>query len=524
MMIMKKIKDVVKRFFTLLFLAIAFSGCENYNEEVIDSLNVSREFSPIGLTAKIRNQTAVELNWTVKTGDAANYVVEFSEDPEFKTIYKTVEVTAAQLPVQVSLEGETAYSIRVKAVSTTGVADSKWSVITATTLSEQLFTPVQDADIEAKQVTLRWTPNSAVTQISIAPGDIIHTITPSEKIAGEAVVTGLTGETNYTATLLNGTKKRGVVSFETGIDIGTGILIKPEDDLSAKINDAPAGSILVLMPGDYKVFKGEIVLNKSITIRGLRAGDKPKLYLRFILTTGAADLSLIDLDLNGEKTLTDVTRFNISGTYGNLLFSGCVIHDYLGSFVIAANTVAAKIGSITIDNSVISNIDTDSTGEFIDFRGSFTSGISITKSTLNNCAASRAFIREDATAAFGTGLVTNILIDSCTLYGVTNTTSANGYQILYVRYATNSTIVRNSIFAETIARYANQASTAAPVFSNNNYFNAPTLNLASPTSPLKSDASGTALNPQFTDAATGNFTVKNQTLIDNNVGDPRWLK
>jgi hypothetical protein len=110
------------------------------------------------------------------------------------------------------------------------------------------------------------------------------------------------------------------------------------------------------------------------------------------------------------------------------------------------------------------------------------------------------------------------------LYGVTNTTSANGYQILYVRYATNSTIVRNSIFAETIARYANQASTAAPVFSNNNYFNAPTLNLASPTSPLKSDASGTALNPQFTDAATGNFTVKNQTLIDNNVGDPRWLK
>ncbi|MFP3607993.1 hypothetical protein, partial [Paraburkholderia sp. SIMBA_053] len=82
-----------------------------------------------------------------------------------------------------------------------GLEDSKWSVTTATTLSEQLFLPSVDGDIEAKQVTLRWTPNSNVTQIVVNPGAITHVITPAEKTSGIAVVTGLTGETSYTADL-----------------------------------------------------------------------------------------------------------------------------------------------------------------------------------------------------------------------------------------------------------------------------------------------------------------------------------
>lgn len=523
---MMKTLDIFKGLITVLLLSIAVSSCESYNEALLDGIGNTREFSPIGLTAKIRNSTTVELNWTVKAEENPDhYVVEFSaDDPEFKTIYKTMNVAASQLPVQVPLEGETVYSIRVKAVSAAGLEDSKWSVTTATTLTEQIFLPVQDADIEATQVTLRWTPNSAVTQISVQPGNITHTITAEEKTAGIATITGLTGETEYTATLLNGTKKRGVVTFKTGIDVGTGILVKETDDLNAKIAAAAPGAVLVLMPGNYTVYKGEIILSKAITIRGLRVGDKPKVYLKFTLNPGATDLSLIDLNLNGEKTLTDVVRYNQTGTYGKLLVSGCKIYDYLGSFAIAASTVGAKIESITIDNSELSNIDTASTGEFIDFRISYVAGISLTKSTFNNCAQGRAFIREDATTAFGTGLTTNTLIDGCTFYNVTNTTAQSGYQILYIRFANNATIVRNSLFAETIARYANQTTTAAPTFANNNYYNAATLNLASPTAPLKSDSAGTSLNPQFVDAASGNFKVQNQTIIDKNIGDPRWLK
>jgi hypothetical protein len=520
---MMKTKYILRGLIATLLVAFAVSSCESYSEELLDGLGNTREFSPISLTAKVKNQTFVELNWTVNP-EADHYTVEFSaDDPEFKVIYKTLQVTASQLPLTVQLEGETTYSIRVKAI-TTGLADSKWSVITATTLSEQLFSPVQPADIEATQVTLRWVPNSTVTQISVMPGNIVHTITAAEKTAGVAVVTGLTGETAYTATLLNGTKKRGVVTFTTGIDIGTGILVKSTDDLMQKIADAASGAVLVLEPGDYTAANqiGAITLAKSITLRGLRSYNTPKLHVNFVLTNGAANISLIDLDLKGDKgaaaAAVSVVKYNDNSvTYGALLISGCNIHDY-GVSLISANLTAAKITSIIVDNSIVTNVLTTG-GEFIDVRGSQVGQLTLKNSTFNNCATARYFIRMDAGL---TGLTTNVLIDSCTINNPNMlNTAANA--VLYTRFVTNVIAVKNTLFSNTPAPYTRETATANPTFTSNNYFNSPNLNANPiPLANNRPDTAGTTLNPQFVDAATGNFTIKNQTLIDNKIGDPRW--
>ncbi|WP_394773271.1 DUF4957 domain-containing protein [Flavobacterium sp.] len=519
-----KTKYILKGLIATLLLAFAITSCDSYNEQLLDGIGNTREFSPIGLTAKVRNQTTVELNWTTKE-EADHYVVEFSaDDSEFKTIYKTVEVTPAQLPVSVALEGETTYSIRIKSVSASGLADSKWSVTTATTLSEQLFLPVQPIDIEAKQVTLRWTPNSNVTQITVAPGGITHAITPAEKTAGVAIVTGLTAETAYTATLLNGAKKRGVATFTTGIDIGTGILVKVTDDLMQKIADAASGAILVLEPGDYTAANqiGAITVNKAITLRGLRSYDKPKLHVNFVLTNGAANISLIDLDLKGDKgaagAAVSVIKYNDNSiTYGSLLISGSNIHDY-GISLISANLTAAKITSVIVENTIVTNVLTTG-GEFIDVRGSQIAQLTLKNSTFNNCATARYFIRMDAGL---TGLTTNILIDSCTISNP-NMLGTAANSILYTRFVTNVIAVRNTLFANTPAPYTREAVTANPTFASNNYYNSPNL-IANPNALANNrpDTSGTALDPQFVGAATGNFTIKNQTLIDNKVGDPRW--
>lgn len=523
--IMMKTKYILKGLIATLLVAFAVSSCESYNEELLDGLGNTREFSPVEFTAKVKNQTFVELNWTVNP-EADHYTVEFSaDDPEFKVIYKTLQVTASQLPLTVQLEGETTYSIRVKAI-TTGLADSKWSVITATTLSEQLFFPVQPTDIEAKQVTLRWIPNSNVTQITAAPGNITHVITAAEKTAGVAVVTGLTGETAYTATLLNGAKKRGVVTFTTGIDIGTGILVKPEDNLSTVITAAPSGSILVLMPGDYTVFTGEIVLNKSITIRGLRPADRPKLHVRFTLNAGTANFSLIDLDSEGTLTGDNnfVTISGASSNYGDVLISGCYVHDYLRALMYG-NAATAKLNSFTVDNTIVKNVNTNAQADFIDFRNTYVASIVVKNSTFDSCSIGRDFVRADAvvpTNGFsGTGLTTNVLIDSCTLYNVSNTAAPK--RILYVRFGANTSTVKNTLITSTTAIYTNQALTIMPTFSKNYYYTAPSF-MDATISNNKIDASGTTANPQFVDPATGNFKVQNQTLIDNKIGDPRWIK
>ncbi|WP_035649799.1 DUF5123 domain-containing protein [Flavobacterium sp. ASV13] len=524
-----KTKYIIKGVFTALALMLTFSSCDTFQEEVIDTLDVNRAFSPIELKATVRNETSVELNWTVKP-DADHYVVQFSaDDIEFKTIYKTVNVAPDELPVKVQLEGETVYSIRVKAVSSTGLEDSKWSVTTATTLSEQLLYAVLPADIEAKQVTLRWPANTNATQITLQPGNVTHTITAAEKTAGVAVVTGLTSETAYTATLLNGTKKRGTATFTTGIDIGTGILIKADDNLLQKIIDAPAGSVLVLMPGDYIADNqvGTININKEITLRGLRVDNKPKLHVNFVMVTGSANLSLIDLDLKGDKgagaAAVSVIKYNDNSvSYGDLLISGCNIHDY-GVSLISANLNAAKVSSITVDNSIVTNILT-ANGEFIDFRGSQLAKLTLKNSTFNNVATARYFIRADAGL---TGLTSTIVIDACTINNP-NMIAANTNGILYTRFVTTSSItVRNTLFSNTAAPYTRETATPNPTFVSNNYFNCPNLNstagaLANNRPDLS--ATATALDPQFVSAATGNFKVQNQTLIDNKIGDPRWLK
>lgn len=521
---MIKIKYIVKGLLASLFLVLSVSSCDNYNVEVIDELLVSRAFSPLDLKATVRNQTNVELNWTTKD-DAGYYVVEISADDEtFSTIYKTVNVQATELPLTVALEGLTKYSIRVKAVSSKGLEDSKWSVVTATTLSEQIFKNIVNGDIVGTQATFRWIAGSNVTQIVLMPGNITHTITAEEKTAGVATITGLAGETSYTATLYNGTKIRGVLSFVSGVDLASKIIVNPTDNLLQKITDAPSGSTLVLNPGDYTSQSGTITLAKSIRIQGYLSYDKPKLNVTFSLASGTSNVSLKDLDLSGAgiTNATVITIASNSATYGDILISGCNVHDYTRSIIGGSSITGSKINSFTIDNSIVTNVNTNIGADLIDFRNIYVTNVTLQKSTFNGCSSSRDFVRMDAATGFtGTGLTSTVLIDACTIYG--NTMIATN-RILYVRFLNNTLTVRNTLFANTLAIYSNQTSTSSPTFSKNNYFNS--ANLYAVVSANKYDATTTftTLDPGFTSAATGDFTISNQILKDNLVGDPRWIK
>lgn len=514
-----KVRYIFRSLLIAILLAATVTSCD-YDKDIIEELPVNREFAPVNLDAHVRNQVNVELDWTVDD-NANSYIVELSTDSTFTNIVKTVEVNPGDLPVLIPVESETLYSIRVKTISARGLDDSTWATTMAQTLTEQLFLEGDPSDIKALQVTLRWAPNSEVTEISLTPGDITHTITPDEKANGVATVTDLTSETEYTATLLNGSEIRGVKTFTTGIDIGNGKLVTVDDDLLQIITDASAGDVLVLEAGDYTEQTGTIILDKSITIRGLRSYDKPILKFAFELIAGAENVELIDLDLlgdgEGSSTLTDAVRYTGPGNYNSLLISGCNIHDYARSFV-AGNETDAILQSLTIENSIVHDIFT-SGGDFIDFRNSDVLNIDINTSTFYNCAPDRDFLRiDDAGTSTQTGLTSTITIDSCTLYACAN----DGKRILYVRFQANKITVTHTLIAETGGYYSDQSRTDPnPDFNYNGYFNAPGFYDATETI---YDGSSTyfTLDPGFTDPAAGDFTITNQTLKDNQVGDPRW--
>lgn len=515
--------------FSLLLLILA--GCKDDVAPLIEKLNFSRVFTPLNLDVKIRNMTTAEISWDTKS-DASSYVLEISKDSlVFGNIVQTVTVAPDQIPYRILLDGQTLYSVRVKGVSDSGIADSKWTEMTFKTDAENIFAPLSGENIKATSVTLNWPAGSDVTNFLITPGDVNRPVTADEKAAGQATITGLTGETAYTVYLYRGTAQRGKVSFTTLVDIGDATPVHPEDDLSAVIAAAADGATLALFPGNYQVFSGVVTLNKSISIKGLYPYNKPIIHVEFDLADGVQSVALKDIEMNGvymdpatstETKLGYAFRHITTGvSYGTLTVTGCNIHDYDKSIFSGASGVVSTVESISMDNCVVTNVLTNS-ADCIDFRGGYVASLSLTNSTFVNCAPARDFVRLDDTSGTFPGKVSNVLIDHCTLYAVSNKTSS---RILYVRFVDNTLKVTNTIIAATAGYYTNQARSAQPECSMNNYFNAPAfVPGGTDIAGAKFDISGnyTQLDPGFVDAANGNFTVTNQTLIDNKIGDPRW--
>lgn len=500
----------------IAMMLIAFTGCNDNVDPLTEDLGLNRVLTPNKLSVVVRTLTTVELTWNTRT-DVDRYVVEFSEDSlKFNTIIRTVEVLPAELPVREVFEGSTRYSARVKGTSTNGKSDSNWAAITFVTGDENIFLETQAGDISFTEATLRWPAGSEVTHITLNPGNVQHAITTNEKVAGVALVTGLSTNTPYTARLYNNTKPKGLKTFTTLNADGT--VIGPDADLIEVIEAASSGDVLLLLPGNYTENAGAtLALGKSITIKGMYPYDRPKLNVAFNLLSGATHVEIADLELSGGTTLARPFNLGAAGEeYGSIKVNGCKISDFTTQFIYG--NVASTLDLLSIDNSIITNVSV-SGGDFIDFRPAYVKEVNLTNSTFNNCSPARDFVRLDNSSATFPGLTSSVLIDHCTFYGVS---AGASNRVLYVRFVNNESAVRNSLFAAANGIYSNQAGTTQPVCANNNYFNAPGYYTAAGSNKIDVSGNHTTLDPGFTDAANSNFTITNQTLLDNAVGDPRW--
>jgi hypothetical protein len=519
-------KILKKKFLTYTLAAGALLGVQSCKDDIlteITELNVSRLFSPVGIEARIVNQTSVRLNWS-KVDKATSYNIEVYEGNDAATVSGTPAVsltgiTMEEVPYTIpNLGGETEYVIRLKAVGA-NLSDSKWSSALIKTDAEQLFSPVSPEDVAATTVTLRWTPGQAATKIVLTPGNKEHTITPAEITAGAATVTGLTPETAYTAKLMRGTATRGTATFTTLIDLGGAIAVNPGDDITALFQNAKAGDIFALLPGTYP--SGDIIVSKSISIKGARPADKPILKGTVFRIEGGASLELKDVVLDGTGSLDgNQTIIYAAGTYGKLAIDGSEIKNYVKG-ALYVNT-AAHIETVAITNTIYSNIEGNG-GDFIDFRNGIAGKFDFINNTVYNSALARDFFRMDAGGSTNFPAVKSIItIRNNTFNNVSN---GNNRRILYIRLASNEITFEKNILSNTEGYFTNQAATNIVKMDKNNYFNAPNFT-GSTQANTKNDATGThtSLNPGYANAATGNFTVSNEDLKFQQIGDPRWLK
>lgn len=513
-------KNIFKNFGLIVGVASAVfaSSCADDIDPVISELETDRAFAPTDLRAFVRDQTVIELRWLAKE-EVTSYEVEFSEDSlEFNSIVRTVSVLPNELPLQESFEGETRYSARVKAI-VEGQNESSWATVTIMTAVENIFETLAPESVAATSVTLNWPAGAAVTKIVINPGNIEKVITPAEQAAGQATIEGLTGETLYTATLFNNAKRRGIVEFETLVDIGTATPVRPEDDLLAIIEAAAEGDVLALFPGEYGSLDAGLTidLTKSISIKGVYPFDKPIIYGQVTCGTAVSSITIQSITFIGEGFGQFYNVSDAAANVASLSIIDCDISGFSNNFIY--NNSGGAFGDILVSNSYVHDIPGGG-GDGFDFRGGTINSLTVENNTFSN--AFRTFLRMQAEC--------NSVFRNNTFYKVSTVDSGNN-RGLFRSSGGGSIQVSNCLFVgigiegTTRGFWTRSGDMSAnTTYSNNYYFDSPVLfaDGSEYTDPSAVDA--TEANPNFADADNADFTVGNQDIKDNAVGDPRWLE
>ena len=506
--------------------AIALTACTDSNDWSVDSA-VNRLFGPNEKNIAVKpDATGAEVTFTT-IKEAENYMIQVSNDSLFNegimTFGENKKITTSPVYID-DLESDTIYYLRIKSVGE-GKTESNWARLDGhfKTKSEQILNPLDEAnDLTATSVTLRWPANAKVTAVKC--NSETYTLTPEQIAAGAFTVTGLQPETEYTANLYNGTKKRGGLTFTTAIDLNGAILVKADEDLKTVIENAEDGATLALMPGEYKVLSDEgsttsLNITKNVTIKSLRSYDRAVIKGGF--TPKGGTLQLKQLVLDGDGSVGYMIDFKGAADYGDYEIDDCEIHSYTKGLMYN-NTDKAKVNQMLFNNCLIH--DMGSGADFLDIRKGYIAALTFTNNTVWKAAAARDFVRYDDKSSNYSGAPSPVItIDHNTLVGISNTDSR---RLLYVRYAGNSCVWTNNIVVATKGIVTNQSSTNVTTMSGNNNVDCPNLSSATSTvtTPKVYDDDATTLDPEFTDADKADFTLGNALLLQRRVGDPRWIK
>lgn len=502
-------------------LLLGAASCSDAPDE-LTSVDYDRLFSPTSLDCRPINQVDCIVKWNAVV-NATSYVVELYEGETLgETPVRVDEVTEPTLTYE-GLLGETHYFVRVKAVGE-AITESKWVEDTFETDPEQIFEAVANADLQATQVTLRWPAGEEADVITLTPADVEpYQITPEDIAAGCATITGLTPETEYTAVMTRGDKTRGTVTFTTPMDLGGATRLTPDMDFVAAIEGAEDGKVFALDAGTYVIpaeeGAGKLTISSNVTLTAVDADNMPVINGSVALNNGAS-LTASNIIFDGTGTESHAFDFVEVGNCDHLSLSGCEIRNYSKGFFYL--NLATLVNTITVDNCLIHGVECSGSDMFDSRSGAYNS-FTLSNSTVWNSCAARDFIRMDDASDSFAGVTPVITVTNCTLDGCSNNSSR---RLLYVRFAGNSITFTNNMVSnmpDCGRGFSDNSATAVPTFSNNNYWN--TKNLVSDGGDGKAkffDADGTTLDPGYKDAANGDFTLSNEDLIDEQVGDPRW--
>ena len=530
---MKTLKNILG----LGLVALTFTACSDVADEITE-LTLGRSMSPIDIEAKNVNETTANLQWKAVQG-AISYTIEvfandsltFAGTPQQTLTSETNSIALSKL------DYDTKYSARVQAINEDASKSSKFHGVYFKTSAKQFLKNPAPTDITDRSVTLTWEVEEGYDVSTIVIGSVTYTITEEDKAAGQATVDGLNPETTYTAYLYYNGKQCGNRNFTTITDLEGTTTVHPEDNFTSLLKEAKAGEVFTLFPGTYTLNLSEetgktsqVEIAQSITIKGIYPTAIPVIQGRFGFKEGAA-LTLNQVILDGSKNNSSDQAFvyKNTGDFGALTVTNSTIKNYEKG-VLYNNTDGITIEKVIFDKCIFENIVC--TNDMFDVRKVWIGEFTISNSTIFKSCANRSMIRFDNGSASYPGKADPIVkLENCTIDGVETapfgTSNMNG--LTYVRYAGHKIYVSNNLITNSTGGcYSRNAATNNPTYSNNYYYNCGETffkNQATDGSELPADASGkNGEDPKYKDSEKGDFTITNETVSKEKVGDPRWLQ
>lgn len=518
------------------------TACEDQSEEVT-TLEHNRLFAPFGLEAKVNNTVDVRLSWT-SNPEATAYSIEIFADDSLTfagSPVRTYEnLTDEDIPYDVTgLEGDTKYSARFKCIGE-NMDDSKWAGIFFRTDAEKLLNEIEEENVTATTAKLYFETGRTFTKIQIISDEEGAemreiAITAADLQAGFITIDGLSGNTTYTAKLLNGEKNCGSRSFTTLIDPTTAIVVSDSKTLQQAIDEATEDKYVILIPAGQTFEIDEVTISKKVEIIGERFKNKPTLIGKLNLGE-ASDVVLRNLIMDGNSYAVKRMFTYEEGTSAQgIQIESCEIKGYKEG-VFSVNGPTIGIEAIKLSNNLIYDIKCDG-GDLLDSRTAGIRALTIINNTFYNCSQlkNREFIRIDGTDEKKPWIpdITEytITLESNTIVGA----DSKGFKrLMYVRYP-GATVSMKSNLIVKFSGYLNDQKYIESdhvTCSNNRYFEANNAGVINykindvPTEVYRDPncTDSKFADPQFKDASNGDFTITNKDLLIDKVGDPRWLK
>ncbi|MET0635688.1 MAG: DUF4957 domain-containing protein [Chitinophagaceae bacterium] len=533
-------------------------------EYKVGDFDPDRMFKP-GQVTVTNGETNVLLRWGASlfsAGRGVTYNVEISEDPLFAStpVFTANTDTTALIVTDADLEIKTDYYARIKTNTTGNSNESGWVVSPVIRISgEQIFFPVNSADLTDRKVRLKWRQYPGLTRIVLTPagGTAMEIpLTADDVTASSRLIEGLTGSTLYTAEIFLGVLSKGLISFTTNEPSIYTTILSPTDNLVDAIAAAANGDLIGLEPGIYNsvdnggLFTNIVLQQKTITLASISNNpDDTKVNFKEIVFKGSgAGMVLQGIELDGAASTASGQQalylINLVGAgsdpeaavFTKLEINNCVIRN-LGNCLMRANRAANndhKIDLIRLNNVRCFNSASINTNY-----GLFTiNKLEFRRMELLNSTfykSGRAFI--DWSATIIVTPVPVVLVDQCTI----NTLGMqNGNKNIV--FDANGSVVNLSFQNSIIANTPYPAETSQPAairlgagsvasFNNNNTFKF-TGGGATPAA-LTFPATVTLLNNQELDLGwtdqTTDFNIpagsplRTAGVTGGPIGDPRWI-